>query len=81
MKAEEIVYKKSLLDMQKVVLAAVSTDRVLFRKELVKTLAWTDGLDGLHAKELYLWLGDEYGYKYGGMIRDIFLEAGWRATT
>ena len=75
-------YTLNMIHMLKVhdrkTLEAAAVSRVTFRSELAKAIR---GLDGGAARDLYLWCGEKYGRKYGGMIREVFLSAGWRAVT
>ena len=58
-----------MLEHQKLIIAKVSHDREMFRKEIVKTLKWVESHEIIH---LHQWLKDNYGKKHAETIREIF---------
>jgi hypothetical protein len=58
-----------MLDHQKSVLEKVSSDRELFRKEIIKSFRWLKSYEIL---QLHFWLKRNYGRTHGDIIRDIF---------
>jgi len=58
-----------MLELSKQILQKVSFDRVLFKKELKKSLSWIKPQERLHLKA---WCLTTFGAMYGDVIRDVF---------
>ncbi|MBN1598748.1 MAG: hypothetical protein JW894_10670 [Bacteroidales bacterium] len=58
-----------MLEHQKKVLEQLSYDKVLFRKEILKSFRW---LKSYEIIMLHNWLKDNYGQKYPDVIQDVF---------
>ncbi len=58
-----------MLEHQKIVIDKVSTDRYLFRKELVKSLKW---LNPDEIIELQKWVKEKYWKMHEEVIRELF---------
>lgn len=58
-----------MLELSKQILQKVSFDRVLFKKELKKSLRWIKPQERLHFK---VWCMATFGAIYGDVIRDVF---------
>ena len=58
-----------MLDHQKYVIANVSHDKYLFRKELVKSMRW---LNSNEIFELYKWVTDNYLSAHKDVIFEVF---------
>jgi len=57
-----------MLEIQKKVLAGVSNDKNLFKKELIKSHSW---LNAFELKELKKWLIDNFYHKYKDVINEV----------
>lgn len=57
-----------MLEHQKIVLRGVSHDKSLFRKELIKSMAWLNAND---QTELRSWVSQIYRDQYPNIIKDI----------
>lgn len=66
---EKVIMKPSL-DFVKLVLEKVSFDKVLFVKELRKSVEW---LNEQEQTNLYRWCIQHFGTRYGTDIQDVFL--------
>ena len=58
-----------MLELQKLVLENLSTDRDLFRKEIIKSFQW---LKSYEIYQLHKWLKDNYGITHKEEIIDAF---------
>lgn len=58
-----------MLDHQKSILEQLSNNKVLFRKEIVKSFKW---LKSYEIIQLHRWLKDNYQESHGDIIKDIF---------
>ncbi len=58
-----------MLEHQKIVIDKVSTNRDLFRKELIKSLKW---LDSGEIIELKKWVKEKYWKMHEEVIRELF---------
>lgn len=58
-----------MLEHQKIVIDKVSTDRDLFRKELIKSLKW---LSHDEIIELQKWVKEKYWKMHEEVIRELF---------
>lgn len=58
-----------MLEHQKLIIAGVSHNKELFRKEIIKSFKW---LKSYEIIDLYHWLKDNYGRKYTNTLRDVF---------
>lgn len=58
-----------MLDHQKVLLDQLSYDKILFRKEIIKSFRW---LKSYEIIKLHDWLQDKYGDTHGEVISDVF---------
>lgn len=58
-----------MLEQQKMVLDGVSFDKVLFRKELIKSLSW---LDEVEQKKLVKWVKEKYAHQHADVIMGVF---------
>jgi hypothetical protein len=59
----------TMLEHQKKVLEAVSYDKALFRKELLKSLTWLNSEELTH---LQLWLRENFYPEYANVIMEVF---------
>ena len=57
-----------MLEHQKIVLKGVSNDKKLFRKELIKSLAW---LNAYELTQLRLWLRENFYQKHSDIIKEV----------
>jgi hypothetical protein len=58
-----------MLDHQKFVLEQLSSDKELFRKEIIKSFKWLKSYEIL---QLYRWLKRKYGRTHADVINEIF---------
>jgi hypothetical protein len=58
-----------MLDHQKSILQNLSSDKDLFRKEIVKSFRW---LKSYEIIQLHKWLKDNYGKTHKDVIEEIF---------
>jgi hypothetical protein len=59
----------TMLEHQKLVLENLSSDKDLFRKELLKSLGW---LKSYEVFELYKWVKSKYYDRHKDVINDVF---------
>jgi hypothetical protein len=59
----------TMLEHQKLIIAKVSHDREMFRKEIVKSFKW---LNSYEIISLHRWLKNNYGRQHTNLIRKIF---------
>ena len=57
-----------MLEHQKIVLKGVSNDKRLFKKELIKSLAW---LNAHELTQLRLWLRENFYKQHSDIIREV----------
>jgi len=57
-----------MLEIQKKVLAGVSSDKGLFRKELIKSYKW---LNAIELKELKKWVMDKFYHIHKDIINEV----------
>ncbi len=58
-----------MLEHQKLVIQGISDDKDLFKKELVKSLAWLNQYD---ITQLRIWVKEHYWSKHADIITDVF---------
>ena len=58
-----------MLDHQKVLLDQLSYDKILFRKEIIKSFRW---LKSYEIIKLHNWLQNKYGDTHSDVINDVF---------
>jgi hypothetical protein len=59
----------NMLEHQKTILINLVNDKVMFRKELMKSINW---LDQIEQQKLYLWLKERFSNTYYDLIETIF---------
>ena len=58
-----------MLEHQKKLIEEISHDRIMFRKEIIKSFRW---LKSYEIVQLHSWLKNVYGKSHGEIIKDVF---------
>ncbi len=61
-----------MLEHQIIVLRGVSHDKYLFRKELLKSMAWLNAED---QSNLIRWIGENYQSRYPEIVKEVISQA------
>ena len=61
-----------MFELSQTILQSVSFDKLLFKKELVKSLRW---IKGQEAKNLKIWCMARFGHLHKDVINEVFDQA------
>lgn len=64
----------NMFELSKTILQRVSFDKMLFRKELVKSLRWVKGDE---AKTLKIWCLTKFGHLHTDVITEVFAKVAY----
>lgn len=58
-----------MLEHQKLILAKVSYDKAMFRKEIIKSFKWLKSYEIIHLRK---WLTENFGNRHAETINEVF---------